>query len=97
MVEGTPPEAETILIDRENCIGCRECVDMCPQSRNTEYPVYVMGDEGFPIVANADSCIRCLSCEVLCRAGAVKVEWPGKKDDSYLRDERAWRKSRAMF
>lgn len=63
-----------IRIERERCIGCFECVDICPQVSGVEFPVFERGAEGFPIVACEESCIGCLSCEAACRADAIRVE-----------------------
>jgi NAD-dependent dihydropyrimidine dehydrogenase PreA subunit len=73
MVEGESPEAQLIRLDLGRCIGCYECVDICPQSSNTEFPVYERSGDGPPRVANPDNCIRCLSCETNCRAMALEV------------------------
>lgn len=97
MVEGVEPEAWIIRVDHERCIGCYECVDLCPQSTNTEFPVYLRGEDGFPQVANPDSCIGCLSCEVGCRALAVKVEGARAKGPFRGGEVKSENKSGAMF
>ncbi len=63
-----------IRIERERCIGCLECLDVCPQVASTEYPVYEKGEDGFPRVANEESCMGCLSCEANCRADAIRIQ-----------------------
>jgi NAD-dependent dihydropyrimidine dehydrogenase PreA subunit len=93
------PEAAgiTIEIDAERCIGCLECVDVCPQSRNSEFPVYKAGDNG-PEIANPDSCIACLSCEAQCRAMAIKIaEGIAVRTPSIRGEARAENKNRAIF
>jgi NAD-dependent dihydropyrimidine dehydrogenase PreA subunit len=97
MVEELEPEVLIISVDSERCIGCFECIDICPQSTNAEFPVYVRGDDGFPRVANPDSCIACFSCVVSCRAMAIKVEGPLVKGPSIVGEVKAESKSRAMF
>jgi NAD-dependent dihydropyrimidine dehydrogenase PreA subunit len=98
MVEETGKEEQVIIIDRERCIGCGECIDICPQSRDTEYPVYEREDDGSPRVVNADSCIRCLSCEINCRASAVRINIARlRMPTTYIVDERAKSKREAMF
>jgi NAD-dependent dihydropyrimidine dehydrogenase PreA subunit len=97
MVEETEPQERAIVVDRERCIGCFECVDICPQVRNTEYPVYIRGEDGFPQVANPDSCVACLSCEVNCRAVALRVEGAARGKVGWVGEVRAEVKRRAMF
>jgi NAD-dependent dihydropyrimidine dehydrogenase PreA subunit len=75
MMEESPVAQEALIrIDRERCIGCFECIDLCPQAKETAYPVYEKGNDGFPRVANEDSCIGCLSCEAGCRACAIVIK-----------------------
>jgi len=97
MVEDLENRGTLIRIDLERCMGCLECMDTCPQSGNTEFPVYEKGEDGFPRVANHDSCIRCLSCEAGCRAEAISIEAPGLKDRATAADMRAQLKCRTMF
>jgi NAD-dependent dihydropyrimidine dehydrogenase PreA subunit len=97
MVEDIEPEEPIINVDLERCIGCFECIDICPQSSSTEFPVYERGDDGFPRVANPDSCIACLSCVVSCRAMAIKVEGPLVRGSSVIGEVTAERKNKAMF
>ena len=66
--------AARIRIDGERCVSCRECVEVCPQTRDSQYPVYAWGEDGLPRVSNPESCIRCLSCEAFCRARAIVVD-----------------------
>ncbi len=89
--------ASHIRVDGERCVACRECMEICPQTRGAQYPVYEWGEEGMPRVANPESCIRCLSCELGCRARAIAVE---VEDDGSRRpggDPRAEMKCRAIF
>ncbi len=97
MVEELETEQLIIIVDRERCVGCFECVDICPQSSSAQFPVYERGDDGFPHVANPDSCIACLSCVVSCRAMAIVVEGPLVKGSSTIGDVKAESKSRAVF
>lgn len=97
MVEETEIPARTIGVDRERCIRCGECIEVCPQSGEVEFPVYVKDEEGFPRVKNADSCIGCLSCEDRCRARAIEVRGERAERLEVLADPRAEAKGRAMF
>jgi NAD-dependent dihydropyrimidine dehydrogenase PreA subunit len=54
-------------IDIEKCIGCGECVEVCP----TE--VYELIDEK-SVPVNADECLGCESCIEVCEQDAITVE-----------------------
>lgn len=98
MVEEPEPKEVSIKVDSERCIGCLECIDVCPQSGDREFPVYLAGPDGVPEVANPDNCITCLSCEVNCRAMAIRVEEETEARGSYIpREARAENKNSAMF
>jgi NAD-dependent dihydropyrimidine dehydrogenase PreA subunit len=97
MVEGFETAEPRIRIDRERCIGCLECIDVCPQVRSTEFPVYDRGDDGLPRVVNEENCIGCLSCEACCRADAIRVEVENREERYGPVDPRAEIKCRAMF
>jgi len=86
-----------IVIERDRCIRCLECIDICPQVADLEFPVFERGSDGYPEVANEDSCIRCLSCEVACRAEAIRVGAGGRDNRPVSEDARAELKCRSMF
>jgi NAD-dependent dihydropyrimidine dehydrogenase PreA subunit len=96
-VENIEAAEPMIRIDRDRCIGCLECVDVCPQVSNTDYPVYEKGDDGRPRVANEESCIGCLSCEENCRADAIVVEVEEREGRYGPVDVRAEIKCGGMF
>ena len=55
-----------VEVDVEKCVGCEECVDVCPSD------VFEMKDEkSFP--ANAEECIGCESCIEVCESDAITV------------------------
>jgi NAD-dependent dihydropyrimidine dehydrogenase PreA subunit len=55
-----------VEVDKEKCIGCEECVNICPVD------VYEMKDEkSFPV--NAEECIGCESCVEVCEQEAITV------------------------
>jgi len=97
MLENMDAAEPLIRIDRDRCIGCFECIDICPQVANTEFPVYERGGDGYPRVANEDSCIGCLSCEAACRADAIRVEVEDREERFGPVEVRAEIKCRAMF
>ena len=54
-------------VDEEKCVGCEECVDVCP----TE--VFEMENEK-SVVAEPDECLGCESCIEVCETDAITVE-----------------------
>jgi len=56
----------TIEVDVEKCIGCGDCVDVCPSD------VYEMKDEK-SVPVNAEECIGCESCVETCEQEAITV------------------------
>jgi len=55
-----------IHVDQEKCIGCGECVEICPVD------VYEMQDEK-SVPVNAEECIGCESCVEVCEQEAITV------------------------
>jgi len=55
-----------IEVDKEKCIGCGECVDVCPVD------VYEMNDEK-SVPVNVEECIGCESCIEVCESEAITV------------------------
>ena len=55
-----------IEVDEEKCIGCGECVDICPVD------VYEMQDEK-SVPVNEEECIGCESCIEVCEQDAISV------------------------
>jgi NAD-dependent dihydropyrimidine dehydrogenase PreA subunit len=53
-------------VDVEKCIGCEECVEVCPVE------VYEIQD-GKAIPANGEECIGCESCIEVCEQDAITV------------------------
>ncbi|MCK4388956.1 MAG: 4Fe-4S binding protein [Desulfobacterales bacterium] len=54
-------------VDKDKCIGCGECVEICPVE------VWELQDEKAEPV-NADECMGCESCVEACEQGAITVE-----------------------
>jgi NAD-dependent dihydropyrimidine dehydrogenase PreA subunit len=55
-----------VKVDREKCIGCGECVEVCPVE------VYEMQDEK-SVPVNVEECIGCESCIEVCEQEAITV------------------------
>ena len=65
------------IVDDEKCVGCEECVDVCPVE------VFEM-TEGKSVPVNAEECLGCESCVEVCEEGAIVVEEtqkPSQKKD----------------
>ena len=54
-------------VDAEKCVGCEECVDVCPVE------VFEMQDEK-SVPVNADECLGCESCVEVCDEDAITIE-----------------------
>ena len=54
-------------VDSEKCIGCGECVEVCPVE------VFELEDEK-AVAVNADECLGCESCVEVCEQEAITVE-----------------------
>ncbi len=57
----------SVTVDVDKCIGCGECVDVCPVE------VYELTD-GKAVVVNEEECLGCESCVEVCEQGAVTIE-----------------------
>jgi NAD-dependent dihydropyrimidine dehydrogenase PreA subunit len=55
------------LIDEEKCIGCGECVDICPSE------VLELVNEK-AVAVNEEECVGCESCIEVCEQDAITVE-----------------------
>ena len=53
------PTTGALVVDEEKCIGCEECVDVCPSD------VYEMQDDK-SVPVNAEECIGCEACVEAC-------------------------------
>jgi NAD-dependent dihydropyrimidine dehydrogenase PreA subunit len=53
-------------VDEDKCVGCGECVDVCPVD------VYELQNEK-SVPVNAEECIGCESCVEVCEHDAITV------------------------
>ena len=53
-------------VDAEKCVGCGECVGICPMQ------VFELR-QGKAVVVNGEDCLGCDSCVEACESGAIKV------------------------
>lgn len=59
--------AYNVMTDKQKCVGCGECVDVCPVS------VYqLQNHKAEPLDAKA--CIGCEACVEVCPADAITIE-----------------------
>lgn len=63
-----------IIIDETYCKGCKLCIDQCPKkvfenSSKRNQKGYLV-----PMVSNAENCIACRLCEIICPDMAITVE-----------------------
>ena len=56
-----------VEIDTEKCIGCGDCVDICPAD------VLELQD-GKSVPVNIEDCIGCGSCVAVCEQRAITME-----------------------
>jgi NAD-dependent dihydropyrimidine dehydrogenase PreA subunit len=66
-LKGEEKMAFTPTVDESKCVGCEECVDVCPVE------VFEMQDEK-SVPVNAEECLGCESCVEVCEEGAISVE-----------------------
>lgn len=56
-----------IEVDQEKCIGCGECVEICPVE------VYELQDDK-AVPVDEEECVGCESCVEACEQEAITVE-----------------------
>ena len=55
------------VVDESKCVGCEECVDICPQD------VFEMQNEK-SVVVEPDECVECESCVEACEEDAIELK-----------------------
>ena len=55
------------MIDKEKCIGCGTCVDVCPVNAIS------LNDEGKAQI-DQEKCIKCGTCEAVCPVMAIEIK-----------------------
>ena len=68
-------------VDREHCVGCGACADVCPKSiiklipkSQTVMPACSSMDKGAKVMKMCDrGCIGCMKCQRECQFGAITV------------------------
>ena len=55
------------MVDKETCIGCGACVNMCPVGA-------IQFDENGKAQINPEVCIKCKTCEGVCPVSAITIK-----------------------
>lgn len=69
-----------IKIDQTKCVGCGECVEICPED------VLVMEGKR-PAVRYPEECWWCDACEMDCPVGAITVRFTNHVGPVFLKKE----------
>lgn len=70
------PQASTLTLNQDTCIGCGECQKVCPHG------VLEMADRK-AVIADLDGCMECGACATNCAVAAIKVT-PGVGCAAYI-------------
>lgn len=63
-----PLNGETLTLDVDACVGCRQCVEVCPHA------VFAIDDgERAAKIVRRGSCMECGACALNCPASAISV------------------------
>ena len=55
-----------VKVDDQKCVGCGECIDICP-----EEVFELQNEKSVPV--NAEDCVGCESCIEICEEAAIVV------------------------
>ena len=67
------PHGEITVITAR-CKGCEICSTYCPRDVLTMSTAYTAKGYHYPEVANADACVACGLCQIMCPEFAIYVE-----------------------
>lgn len=56
------------MVDKNKCIGCGTCVQLCPVGA-------ISFDEDGKAVIDPNICIKCGTCEASCPVQAIKINY----------------------
>jgi len=75
LVIGKAEGVVEIDVDTFLCKGCGICVEMCP--RKVFEWSKELSEKGvhYPVPINAEKCVKCKLCELLCPDFAIAVRW----------------------
>lgn len=54
-----------VKIDFDTCVGCMNCVEVCPQN--------VYDENSKPVIARLDECVDCGICVEECPEGSITM------------------------
>jgi ferredoxin len=77
-----PPGALPLDQFRETCVGCGDCIEVCPEQ------VIAIDPLGYPVLKTGGDCALCGLCADVCMHGAI-VLTPATRDglNAVLEDE----------
>jgi energy-converting hydrogenase A subunit P len=68
----TDKEKSTPRFNKETCIACAMCVDICPAGvLELHIANSIHGFHRFPMLTDAENCTGCFSCEKECPTGSI--------------------------
>lgn len=68
-------QKEKPLFNRELCIACTMCVDICPTGAiDLEIRNSTHGFRRYPVLDDKNKCISCKACETDCPSGAISMK-----------------------
>ena len=71
------PGVATLRFNEEACVGCGQCLQICPQR------VFARGPNRRAVIVDLDGCMECGACALNCPAQAISVN-PGVGCASYV-------------
>ncbi|GAI81025.1 unnamed protein product, partial [marine sediment metagenome] len=75
------------ILDREVCLGCGICADVCVMEAITLSEAIIEGGRLVrrpEVIIDAGKCVMCGTCAVFCPSGALKVTVDEAKDPPVL-------------